>query len=284
MEAEASSQPTPAAAPKEPVIRVRDVSKSFGDLHVLRGVDLDVIPGETMVIMGGSGSGKSTLLRCLIGSIQPDTGSIHMFGQDICQMSEEQFDELRKRFGILFQSGALFNSMSVGDNVALPLRLHTSLDEEIIQLQVKIKLEMVGLRDFADLTPTMLSGGMKKRVALARAIALDPKILFYDEPSAGLDPITSGVIDKLMRDLSRNLGVASVVVTHEMDSAFAVADRMAMLNEGQIIKIGTAEEFRQTDDPLIRQFVTGAPDGPIPLRRSKTDYIQDILGFEEQDL
>ena len=282
MEPETPIQATPAAAAKKPVIRVRGLTKSFGDHQVLRGIDLDILPGETVVIMGGSGSGKSTLLRCMIGSIQPDGGSIFMFDQDITEMTEEQFDETRKRFGILFQSGALFNSMSVGDNVALPLRRHTSLDEEIIQLQVKIKLEMVGLRDFADLSPTMLSGGMKKRVALARAIALDPKIIFYDEPSAGLDPITSGVIDKLMRDLSRNLGVASVVVTHEMDSAFAVADRMAMLNEGQIIKVGTAAEFRETDDPLIRQFVTGAPDGPIPLRRSKTDYIQDILGLEEE--
>jgi phospholipid/cholesterol/gamma-HCH transport system ATP-binding protein len=206
-----------------------------------------------------------------------------MFGEDITQMSEEQFDRVRKKFGILFQSGALLGSMSVGDNVALPLRLHTGLDEEIIQLQVKIKLEMVGLRDFADLMPAMLSGGMRKRVGLARAIALDPQILFYDEPSAGLDPITSGVIDKLMRDLSRNLGVTSVVVTHEMDSAFAVANRMAMLSEGRIIKVGYAEQFRDSDDPLIRQFVTGAPDGPIPLRRSKTDYIQDILGILEEE-
>jgi phospholipid/cholesterol/gamma-HCH transport system ATP-binding protein len=275
----ATDKPIPSRqAAGEPAIRVEHLSKRFGGHQVLTDVSLEVMPGETMVIMGGSGSGKSTLLRCMIGSIQPDAGAIRMFGQDITEIGEEQFDEFRRKFGILFQSGALFNSMTVGDNVALPLRLHTHLDEEIIELQVKIKLEMVGLRDFADLMPAMLSGGMKKRVALARAIALDPKILFYDEPSAGLDPITSGVIDKLISDLARNLGVTSVVVTHEMDSAFAVADRMAMLHEGRIIKIGPAAEFRDSSDPLVRQFVSGAPDGPIPLRRNKTDYVKDILG------
>jgi phospholipid/cholesterol/gamma-HCH transport system ATP-binding protein len=201
------------------------------------GTASDSSAGETMVIMGGSGSGKSTMLRLMIGSFPVTEGAIELFGTNICSMNEDQMNEVRKRFGILFQSGALFNSMTVGENVALPLREHTDLDPEIIDITVKIKLELVGLREHADKYPAQISGGMKKRAGLARALSLDPKILFYDEPSAGLDPVTSAQIDQLIISLSKQLGVTSVVVTHEMDSAFTIADRMAMLDKGRILKI-----------------------------------------------
>jgi phospholipid/cholesterol/gamma-HCH transport system ATP-binding protein len=180
---------------------------------------------------------------------------------------------------MLFQGGALLNSLTVGDNVALPIRHHTDLPEETISIMVKLKLELVGLRDAEHLMPSQLSGGMQKRVSLARAIALDPKIVFYDEPSAGLDPIVTGVIDTLMVDLTRKMGITSVVVTHDMASAFRIADQMIMLHRGRIVAAGTPDEIRQSDDPLVQQFITGAPDGPIPLRLSQKDYQQDILGL-----
>ena len=186
-------------------------------------------------------------------------------------------DVLCRRFGILFQSGALYNSLTVGENIALPMREHSELDDEIIDIMVKMKLELVGLRDFGDLMPGQISGGMKKRVGLARAIALDPEIIFYDEPSAGLDPIVAGVVDMLIMDLSKKLGVTSLVVTHDMNSAFKIADRMFMLYEGCVVATGTPEEIRNSDDPVVKQFITGAPDGPIPLRMSKTSFAKDLI-------
>ena len=230
------------------VIRVVNLVKSFGGRRVLDGVNLEVRRGETMVIMGGSGCGKSTLLRHMIGSLFPDEGYVELFGQNLNELDDKSLDSLRLRFGILFQSGALYNSMTVGENVALPLREHTNLDEDTIQIMVKIKLEQVGLRYAENLMPSEISGGMKKRAGLARAIALDPEILFYDEPSAGLDPVTSAEIDQLIMDLSQKLGVTSVVVTHEMDSAFRIADRMAMLDAGKMLKIGPRSEFEALRD------------------------------------
>ncbi len=276
----------PPPAENEPVIRVVDLVKQFGDRTVLDGIELEVQPGETMVIMGGSGSGKSTLLRHMIGSIWPDQGHVELLGRRIDQLDEEGLNDIRKQFGILFQSGALYSSMTVGENVALPLEEHTDLDEETIEIMVRIKLELVGLREAIDLMPAEISGGMKKRAGLARAVALDPKILFYDEPSAGLDPVTSAEIDQLMIDLSKQLGVTSVVVTHEMDSAFRIADRMAMLDQGRIVRVGTLGEFKQVrdaedvdseTDALLRQFLRGDSDGPITRRRLSTGYEQDIL-------
>jgi len=268
------------------VIRVVDLVKRFGSRAVLDGVSLAVLPGETMVILGGSGCGKSTLLRHMIGSMRPDAGRVELFGRDLTALDDRGLDALRLRFGILFQSGALFNSMTVGQNVALPLREHTDLDDDTIEIMVRIKLELVGLREAIDRMPAELSGGMKKRAGLARAIALDPEILFYDEPSAGLDPVTSAEIDRLIMDLARKLGVTSVVVTHEMDSAFRIADRMAMLDAGRVLKVGARCEFEALRDApptgeesadLIRQFLRGEPEGPITRRRRGREYAEDIL-------
>ena len=276
---------------RQPVIRVVDLVKSFGDHEVLRGVSLDVYPGETMVVMGGSGCGKSTLLRHMIGSLQPSAGHVELLGKDLSQLPEAEMNELRKRFGILFQSGALFSSLTVGENVALPLVEHTDLDDDTIEIMVKIKLELVGLREAADRMPAELSGGMKKRAGLARAIALDPEILFYDEPSAGLDPVTSAEIDQLIKDLSSKLGVTSVVVTHEMDSAFSIAHRMTMLDAGRALKIGRRQEFeaiREDPDPgdrteaLIRQFLRGDAEGPLAGRRLAEAYERDLLAAAEE--
>ncbi|MBI3098357.1 MAG: ABC transporter ATP-binding protein [Planctomycetes bacterium] len=259
------------------VISCKGLKKVFDGRTVLKDINLEIVDGETIVIMGGSGCGKSTFLRLLLGAYAPDGGTIHILGKDIGNADDATKDEVRKRTGILFQSGALFNSMTVGENVALPMREHTPLTEDVIEIMVKMKLELVGLRDAEHLKPSQLSGGMRKRVGLARAIALDPKILYYDEPTTGLDPITSGVINTMIMDLSKKLRVTSVVVTHDMGSAFTVADRMAMLYLGEVIQIGTPQEFLNSPDPRVQQFVYGKPDGPIPLRMSRTDYVEDLL-------
>jgi phospholipid/cholesterol/gamma-HCH transport system ATP-binding protein len=276
-------------------ISVRDLVKKFGSQTVLTGVTLDIKAGETIVIMGGSGCGKTTLLRLLIGSHQPTSGTISLLGQDIASLDGDGFDALKKQFGILFQSGALFQSMSVGDNVALPLQENTDLAPETIEMIVKMKLELVGLRQHANKLPSQISGGMMKRAGLARAMAMDPKILFYDEPSAGLDPVTSAEIDQLILELTRNFGVTSVVVTHEMDSAFTIADRMVMLDGGRVLMVDKREEFDRIrklpeseaknlseDQQIVYQFLRGAADGPITRRRSADDYREDLLGIDAQ--
>jgi phospholipid/cholesterol/gamma-HCH transport system ATP-binding protein len=260
------------------IIELRGVTKRFDGRMVINRLDLPVRRGETMVIMGSSGCGKSTTLRMMIGDYLPDEGEVHIFGRNLATLKEEEMNAIRKRFGILFQSGALFNSMTVADNIALPMREHTDLDENVIRIMVKIKLELVGLRDFEKLMPAQLSGGMKKRVGLARAVALDPEILFYDEPTAGLDPIATAVTDQLIIDLSKKLGVTSIVVTHDMASAFRIADRMAMLYRGELIALGTPQEMRSSGDARIKQFIEGLADGPIPLRQSSKDYAADLLG------
>jgi len=275
------------ASGKQPVIEVTDMVKSFGSQRVLDGINLKVYVGEIMVVMGRSGCGKSTLLRHLIGSLAPDEGTVKLFGNDITKMSEKELDDVRKKFGILFQSGALFNSLSVGENVALLLREHTNLDEATIDIMVKIKLELVGLRKHTEKMPAQLSGGMKKRAGLARAIALDPQILFYDEPSAGLDPVTSAQIDQLIIDFTKKLNVTSLVVTHEMDSAFTLADRMCMLDKGKILKMGTRHDFevlrdrtgelKSEQERLVRQFLRGDAEGPITERKLASDYEEDLL-------
>ena len=272
---------------QEPIIRLQDLSKRFGEQTVLDGINLEVMPGETMVIMGGSGCGKSTLLRIMIGSLKPTSGVVMVLGENLAKLKEAKVDELRKRIGILFQSGALFNSMTVGENVALPLREHSKLHRDVIDLQVTIKLNQVSMLPARDKMPAQISGGMKKRAGLARALAMDPQILFYDEPSAGLDPVTSSQIDELMIQLSKGLGVTSVVVTHEMDSAFRIADRMCMLNCGKVLKVGRREEFEalrdkensegfSEDELLMRQFLRGEAEGPISSEDDKGGFVQEL--------
>lgn len=265
---------------QEVIIRVEDLVKTFGGRVVLDGINLDINQGEVTAIMGGSGCGKSTLLRHLIGVLRPDSGHIWVRGRDITRFSEVELETYRKRFGMLFQGGALLNSLTVKDNIALPLREHTRLEEKIIGMIVKMKLELVGLRDFEHLKPAQLSGGMQKRVALARALALDPEIVFYDEPTSGLDPVVSGVIDQLIGDLSRRLGITSVVVTHDTRSAFRIAHKIVVLFKGKVVAQGTPEEIRNSQDPLVQQFLAGSPDGPIPLRQSSRDYLEDLLDME----
>ena len=288
------SQPTaaPSAPDHETVIEVDDLLMQFGAQTVLAGLDLKVRRGETLVIMGGSGCGKSTLLRLMIGAITPTRGKIRLFGEDIAVAGETELDALRRRFGILFQSAALYQSMSIAENVALPMRELTNLPEDLIDLQVKMKLEAVGLREHADKFPAQISGGMKKRAGLARALALDPEIIFYDEPSAGLDPVTSAEIDQLILTLTKKLGVTSVVVTHEMDSAFTIADRMVMLDKGRCLKIAKREDYERIrtttkeeaamlpeDDRIVRQFIRGDAYGPITDRRTLTSYADDLMGL-----
>jgi phospholipid/cholesterol/gamma-HCH transport system ATP-binding protein len=233
------------------------------------------------------------LLRSIIGSFPADEGEVRLFGKNICGLDTKGLDDARKRFGILFQSGALFNSMTLAENVALILQEHTDLDANIIDIQVKIKLELVGLLDAADRYPSEISGGMKKRAGLARALALDPEILFYDEPSAGLDPVTSAQIDQLIVSLSKKLGVTSVVVTHEMDSAFTIADRMCMLDKGRMIAVESRDWFddlrrlSEADaavlperERLIRQFLRGDAEGPLTTRRQTGNYERALFGAE----
>jgi phospholipid/cholesterol/gamma-HCH transport system ATP-binding protein len=260
-----------------PAIQVQSVTKIFTGRTILDSIQLDVREGETLVILGGSGSGKSTLLRLMMGAVKPDSGDVVVHGQSLAGMTDKQLSDYRKSVGVLFQSGALFNSMTVFDNVALPLREHTDLEESTIEVIVKIKLELVGLRLHADKMPAMLSGGMKKRAGLARAMALDPKILFYDEPSAGLDPVTSAEIDDLINALNKRLGVTTVVVTHEMDSAKRIADRMVLLDRGKFVVSGTVEEMFNSTDPLVRQFVHGLTEGPLTQRRKESNYADDLL-------
>lgn len=262
----------------KPILRVQNIQKWFGPRKVLNDVHFDVYQGETLVIMGGSGCGKSTLLRILIGLLEPTSGRVEILGSDLASAHEDKKNEIRKKFGMLFQGSALFNSLTVGENVALPLREHTNLADDIIKIIVKVKLELVGLTGFEHLKPHQISGGMKKRVALARAIALDPKIVFYDEPGAGLDPITASVIDHLMMDLSKKLKMTSVVVTHEMKSAFRIADRIVVLQHGNVVAVGTPEEIQQSEHPYVRQFINGEINGPIAFEQTRESYLKGIFG------
>lgn len=264
--------------PTDPIISIKGLQKSFGARKILAGINLEVREGETLVIMGGSGCGKSTLLRSIIGLIEPDHGEIFLFGKNMSSAPEKEKNEIRKQFGMLFQGAALFNSLSVGQNVALPLREHTDLDDDIIEIIVKVKLELVGLTGFEDLMPYELSGGMKKRVALARALALDPKIVFYDEPGAGLDPITATVVDHLITDLTHKLKITSVVVSHEMKSAFRIADRIVVLQKGKVAALGTAEEIQNSKVPYVRQFISGELEDTSEVKQTRENYLKEIFG------
>lgn len=239
------------------MIQLKRVSMAFRDSEVLRGIDLTIHAGETLVIIGGSGSGKSTLLRLMIGLIRPTAGEIWIDGEEITHLTERELDRVRLKMGMVFQYSALFDSMTVGDNVAFGLREHTDRREEEIARIVRDKLRIVGLEGAESKMPGELSGGMKKRVSLARAIAIAPSIVFYDEPSSGLDPLTTAKIDELIIRTQRELGVTSVVVTHDMESACKIADRIAMMHGGEIIALGTPEEFIASHDARVRAFFRG---------------------------
>jgi phospholipid/cholesterol/gamma-HCH transport system ATP-binding protein len=256
----------------ETVIEVSDLVRKFGDRLVINDISFTINRGETMVIMGGSGCGKSTLLRHIIGSMHPTSGSVKIFGEEITNMSERQMAHIRRRFGMLFQSGALLASLTVGENVALPLLQHTCKSPEEIDEIVKQKLQMVGLSGFEDLKPAEISGGMAKRVGLARALVLDPELLFSDEPTSGLDPIMTAVVDQLTLKLTHGEHMTAVVVTHDMTSAFRIATRMIMLGHGSIVAQGTPDEIRNSANPEVQQFIHGQADGPIPLNLSQEEH------------
>jgi len=246
------------------MIEIKEVYKSFGNNQVLNGVDLNINQGETIVILGRSGCGKSVLLKHIIGLMKPDKGQIFIDGEEITAYSYEKLSNLRKRFGMLFQGAALFDSMTVEENVGLGLTEHTDLSKEKIKEIVKEKLRLVGMAGVENLKPAELSGGMKKRVGLARAIAMDPDIVLYDEPTTGLDPIMADVINELVISLRNTLKITSIAVTHDIVSAYKIADRIAMLYEGKIIWVGTPEETKNTTDPVVKQFIHGSSVGPIP--------------------
>ena len=245
------------------MIRIRGLEKRLGAKQVLAGVDLDVETGETIVVMGRSGTGKSVLLKHIIGLLKPDAGSIEVDGVETVGLPERELNEIRKRFGMLFQGAALFDSMTVGENVGLALIEHLRLDPKEVRRRVAERLEWVGLEGAEDMKPASLSGGMRKRAGLARALAMDPRYILYDEPTTGLDPILADAIGELTRSLQRRLGVTSIVVTHDMKTAYKVADRMAMLDGGRIVFTGTPDEVRNSRDPLVRQFVEGSSEGPV---------------------
>lgn len=259
---------------KEVIISLKNVSKIFQGKKTIDNVSFDILKGETFVIMGCSGSGKSTLLRLTTGIIRPDEGSIFIKGKDISKISHDQLDEVRKTFGMCFQYSALLDSLTVEENVALPLKEHTKLADEIIRIIIKMKLSLVGLRGYESYYPSQISGGMRKRVGLARAIALDPDIVFYDEPTSGLDPVVGGVTDKLIKDLSQKLIITSVVVTHDMQSVFSIADKIIMIHKGEIVEFGTPEQIKNSSNPYIKQFINGSPNGPI-------DFFKEDIAIEE---
>ena len=249
----------------DPKIRVVNLHKSFAEHEVLSGVHLEIRQGESMVVIGGSGTGKTVLIRCIIGLVQPDEGEIYVDGTEITSLNEREMNEIRKRFGMLFQGGALFDSLTVWENVGFGLRQHTRLREEEIRRIVSEKLGLLGLRNIEDLMPAELSGGMKKRVSLARAIAMEPEILLYDEPTTGIDPMMADAINELIIRMREKLNVTSIAITHDMTSAYKIADRIAMLYQGKIIEVGTPEEIKSSRSPIVQQFIQGRSEGPIKI-------------------
>jgi phospholipid/cholesterol/gamma-HCH transport system ATP-binding protein len=259
------------ATESQVMLSLRDVRVSYGEVEILHGVTFDVKRGETLVILGGSGSGKSTLLRTLVGLERASSGEIWIKGKNIAAIPDAEMDEIRKKIGMSFQGGALFGSMTVGENVALPLREHTKLEDSTIEIMLRLKLEQVGLAGFEYYMPSQLSGGMKKRAAVARALAMDPEILFFDEPSAGLDPIIAAGIDQLILELKQAFRMTIIVVTHELASAYLIADRMVLIDKGHVVAIGTTAEMRASTQPRLRQFLDRVPEPEVA---REMDYLQ----------
>jgi phospholipid/cholesterol/gamma-HCH transport system ATP-binding protein len=266
------------------IISIRDLVVEYDGRRILDGLSLDIERGETMVLLGGSGSGKSTLLRHIIGLERPKSGSVTVNGIDIARCSALELNKFRRSIGVAFQSAALFNSLSIKDNVALTLREHTALAPSIIDLMVWMKLAVVGLADFGNLHPQELSGGMKKRAAVARAMALDPEILVFDEPSAGLDPIVAAELDELIVLLKEAFHMTVIIVTHELPSAFRIADRIAMLHEGRFSSIGTKDQIRASDNPRVRQFLDRVPDSTAAKAPAVAAYFEKYLHTPEAHL
>lgn len=260
----------------ETVVEVQDLVTHYGDRMILKGVSLSIKSGEIIVIMGGSGSGKSTLLRHLLGLNKASSGVVRLLGKDIEKLDEQAAYELRKHMGVAFQGGALFGSMTVGENVMMPLHEHTKLDDNTKQIMTRMKLDLVNLLGFEDLMPAELSGGMIKRAALARAVIMDPKLLFFDEPSAGLDPVAAVELDELILKLRDALNMTIVVVTHELESAFKIADKITVLDQGEILITASVDEVRNSDNPRIKSLLNRIPrDDAV----DTDEYLQRLTGY-----
>jgi phospholipid/cholesterol/gamma-HCH transport system ATP-binding protein len=258
------------------IVEIRDLHFRYGDRPILTGLQMDFPRGKVVAVMGGSGSGKTTILRLIGGQLQPQEGRVEVDGENVPSLATKQLYVLRRKMGMLFQNGALFTDMTVFDNVAFPLREHTDLDETLIRDLVLMKLNAVGLRNAASLKPAEISGGMARRVALARAIALDPALIMYDEPFAGLDPSSMGVTANLIRRLNDALGSTSILVSHDVNESFAIADYVYFLSAGKIVAQGTPQEMRESTDPYVKQFVHAQADGPVPFHYPGKSLAEDL--------
>ncbi len=265
-----------------PPVLIRDLHYAVGTRPIFAGVDIDVPQGQITAVMGPSGTGKTTLLRLLTGQVAADRGRIELFGESVGDLNKVGLYALRRRTGMLFQNGALLTDLTVFENVAFPVRAHARLPESVLRRLVLTKLEAVGLRGAAELMPSQLSGGMARRVALARAIVMDPELLIYDEPFVGLDPISMGVIVRLIRELNETLGVTSIVVSHDVEELATIAHRSYLLSEGRVVASGTPDELARSEEPVVRQFMSGAADGPVPFHFPAGDLAADILGRSQQ--
>ena len=260
------------------VVSIKNLHYSHGAKTIFKGVDIAVAKGKITAIMGPSGSGKTTLLRLIGGQLLPDSGIVTVEGENIATVSRDRLYQVRRRMGMLFQSGALFSDLSVFENVAFPLREHTKLPDSILRDLVLMKLEAVGLRGARDLMPAKLSGGMSRRVALARALALDPNLMMFDEPFAGQDPITMGVLVKLIKLLNDNLGITSIIVSHDIRETLSIADYVYLISGGVVVESGTPQALTESSTRWVRQFIEGLPDGPVPFHYPALDYADDLLG------
>jgi phospholipid/cholesterol/gamma-HCH transport system ATP-binding protein len=264
----------------ENFVVIRDLAFQYGDKQIFNRVDIDVPRGKIVAIMGPSGAGKTTLLRLIGGQIRPDRGEILVDGQNITRLSRKRLYQVRRSMGLLFQSGALFTNLNVFENVAFPIRAHTEWPEAMVRALVLLKLQIVGLRGARHLMPKQLSGGMARRVALARAIALDPDLIMYDEPFVGLDPISLGMIVRLIRHINRILGLTSIIVSHDVSEVASIADYIYVISEGGVIGEGTPQQLQRDDTPAVKQFMHGLPDGIVPFHYPAAELIEDFIGYD----